>query len=750
MYTFKGFSMKYFSNFSMYNACKSRKPGWSNRVFMNNFNSLVFAYKNVEINSLPYDLPYLWIINFGPYDLKLENEYRTGWVYGRSYEDLIEFFRDLSDVLHKNNNLNIVIYSEDLNKLMYTIQHLYTFKSDDVFVSNTSSGSSYLYIKLFDCIYIRDLKTFTNMSTIQFINTMLPDVIIPFKPDTFDDLYSYSMIEYTVQLEYYYNLSEYILEALYTEIKYIQIVYNDVQVMFHQSKKSDEHFKPVAWNIASLPHTQAGITRDFMRQAVKFKNTKDSITNLSPDEDIYRLLNQAFRGGDCCAAYDKIGIKYNDVYSYDRASSYPSVMLYHKFPMGVFKKSNIKNEDDLNKHIDKYGEAVLFRCHFKDIRTNSYTFGFPYIYIKNKKYCKNKNIILSDDAIVRSGRLVSASDLEITLTDVDFKAICKEYTYSNIEIKSAYTTNYGDLPYNIKRLIIFLFTEKTCWKNTYKDYNLSESERSSRRVFYELSKILLNSVAGIFEQDPNRSNVIFDNNNIVDAPGSDIYNKPTRVLSCAYQIGVWITAWGRYELHRVIVYACNHGVKVLYDDTDSIKTVGKIDLSWYNIEMSRNAKQLGCSIPGIKEYVRSFIGDKNSVYEPVYTNYNPGVFVVDHTYKEFITLGPKRYADISPNNTLELTCSGMNSKLGADELKRAGGLDVLLDEYTFSDSCGSEMTVNDPNSNTFVDENNHTHNIYPCRCYRPHSITLRGPGGVNNHKFDVPDIINGIDGGLDL
>lgn len=172
-----------------------------------------------------------------------------------------------------------------------------------------------------------------------------------------------------------------------------------------------------------------------------------------------------------------------NVTSYDFTSSYPYVMCTHKFPMTEFKKCNINKKEQMVKSF-----AYLLKVRFKNIKCKFYN-----NFISQSKVEKIKN------GRYDNGRIISADEIEIILTDIDFNFILQTYT-GTYEILESYYSKYEYLP---KELIEFILNKYEI-KTQYKDVKEKEVE-------YAIEKAKFNSIYGMSVTNNIRDDVIFDN-----------------------------------------------------------------------------------------------------------------------------------------------------------------------------------------------------------------------------------------------
>lgn len=161
-----------------------------------------------------------------------------------------------------------------------------------------------------------------------------------------------------------------------------------------------------------------------------------------------------------------------------------------------------------------------------------------------------------------------------------------------------------------------------------------------------------------------------------DTSPEDLLEEHNKRAFLAYQWGVWVTARAREHLQKGIDLC---GINFVYCDTDSCKYIGN-DVDWdiLNKEVKKNS-------------------EKNHTYavDPNGIKHYMGVFEIEDHIKSFKTMGSKKYAYVDDNDILHITIAGVNKKIGAIELKRAGGLEAMKDGFVFKYAGGLEARYND-------------------------------------------------------
>lgn len=178
------------------------------------------------------------------------------------------------------------------------------------------------------------------------------------------------------------------------------------------------------------------------------------------------------------------------------------------------------------------------------------------------------------------------------------------------------------------------------------------------------SKELINSLYGMCAQNPVKPDVIymdepdqaFTLEDIVDIGEKlEKYNKKAFLL---YAWGCWVTAWARLKLKEMINIV---GDNFVYCDTDSVKFLVRDDYKRIVArieEYNQGLKELSISNKG-------YADDKKGI-----THYL-GVYEYEETYKQFKTLGAKKYAYTRQDGTFKITIAGVPKKAGREKWEQS-------------------------------------------------------------------------------
>ena len=404
-------------------------------------------------------------------------------------------------------------------------------------------------------------------------------------------------------------------------------------------------------DLYTIPRTSTGYSRRLSKQRLS-KHIK-WIRRILPDLEVFRALRDEFRGGDTHAHRFNSNILIKDVAlnSYDISSSYPAVMLSEEFPM-KFCPAEPKY---LIQYIN-YGKACLFYIVFQNIRLKDQSFGDPYL---SKSKCTN--II---NGVYDNGRILSASALRTCLNEIDFSIIYAEYDFDAYIVDQLWIADKKKLPEEFRTLLKETYEQKTALKGTGKDYE------------YMLMKALFNAFYGMMVQNPCKPDFVYDPETgliMEDFETSEelLIQEYQKTGWLPYQWGVWVTSYARLKLHKGI--HCIPPEQFIYADTDSVKCIGDHAAAFEKLN-------------------QEYLNEELSALDAEGTRHYIGIYEHDDEYKEFKTMGAKKYAYIDMNDQLHITISGVNKKLGAEEL---GRIENFREGFIFRKAGGTESIYND-------------------------------------------------------
>ena len=571
-----------------------------------------------------YSIMYIWMFSIN------DTVY-----YGRTWNEL----KDFLDILESNIPQKKIVFIHNLSYEFQFLRSQFDFKSVFARTKRKVMKATLSYYNIeFHCTYLM-----TNISLEKLADTFK----LPIK-------------------KLVGNLDYNIIRSPKTKLTKKELAYceNDCLVIYHYIKlELSEYIR-----VDKIPITSTGkVRRELQQEAYKNVYYRRKIRKaINTDPHIYNLLLEAFQGGYTHANWIYTDEIINNVDSYDFTSSYPYVMTSFKYPMSEFVKDDIKSVSDMYRLY-----AYLLVVQFKNLKCkyfNNFISASKCRYIKGGKY--------------DNGRLMSASEIEIVLTDVDFRFLLNVYD-CEYEIIESYSALYGYLPKMLINFILDKYVKKTELKG------IEEEEINYARV-----KAMFNSIYGMSVTNTIRADVEYDN--ILGWTEKELTNEKILELLenekkkgfLSFSTGVWVTAWARYNLLSNLIKLDEYQV---YADTDSLKICEGYDktiIDKYNEEVIERIKYVSkiLNIPIEKYSPKDIKGEEHLL----------GVFECEtkkgdnFTYKRFITQGAKKYAVEDFKGNIKITVAGVPKKDGAKCLNK---LEDFKDDLLFKSSITGKQTL---------------------------------------------------------
>lgn len=594
-----------------------------------------FDIETTLLDDINQSVMYIWQWQFG-------TDYT---VIGRTWDE----FKDLQDRVRKSipEGFWLVCYVHNLSYEFQYLKSVYSFTPEEVFAVASRKP---IKCDMYGCFEFRCSYKLTNMSLKQFTSKMRVK-----HQKLSGDEFNYSVKRYP-----WTPLSD-------EELEYCV---NDVLGLVEAINALMERDKDT---LQSIPLTSTGYVRRNAKRAMRENVHHSFVYSILPDFETYQALREAFRGGNTHANRYYAGDIVENVHSADRSSSYPAVMCNCEFPMTQFVPILKKdlNAEYITRCMTIRHKALLLRIRIEDLRLRNKFWGCPYL---SSDKCRN-----CDDVIdtFDNGRILSAHRIETTVTDIDLKIIMEEYT-GKISFLQGWYASYKKLPQSLINEVIKYYKDKTELKGV-----------KGQEIYYDKAKALLNSLYGMMAQDPVKHSLIFrqcgdwDED---DKPDIELLGKSNERAFLAYQWGVWVTAHSRDALERGIrLVHETDGADFVYCDTDSVKYVGTVDWSGYNLARMRECEESG-SFATDPKGITHYMG----VFE---TEDNPETGVA---YRYFKTLGAKKYAYVEKEGEgVHCTIAGVNKSKGGAELDKFGGLSAFEEGFVFRDAGGTQAVYND-------------------------------------------------------
>ena len=557
-----------------------------------------------------------------------------GTVFGRTWGEFRRFAQQIKKHLY---GMHLMVFVHNLSFEFQFLKGIYEFSNSEIFAIDKRE---ILKCEMMNAFEFRCSYLLTNMSLGQFLEKM----------GVANQKLSGDEFDYSIQRYPWTELTD--LEMEYCRNDVVGLV-QGVKVLM----ESDGD------NLYTLPFTSTGYVRRDAKKAMRH-TFKGCASEIIQSFECFQMCREAFRGGNTHAnRYFSERIMEN-VVSYDRKSSYPSELCNSLFPVRPFRKVKINNITDLERKIYVREKPLLFRCTLYNVDLRRLDWGCPYLPVSKMRRAV--------EVVKDNGRILRAAELDMTITDVDYKIIKEEYTFDHIDIYECYESGYGLLPKPLRENVIKYFVDKTELKGV-----------KGQEVFYTKQKNKLNANYGMMAQNPTRAVLKFVEGLFETIPQTaekmeKQFWKENNKDFLSYAWGVWTTANARYELEQGVKIAHDQGF-FLYTDTDSVKGIGDFDFSVYNKEMTEKSIKNNAIA-----YTRE--GELQAM----------GVYEQEDTMSEFVTMGAKKYAyRLQKNGRLYITIAGVNKVKGAEELEEAGGLPAFRTGMIFRKGGGLQCTYND-------------------------------------------------------
>ena len=478
--------------------------------------------------------------------------------------------------------------------------------------------------------------------------------------------------------KYNYNLIRHNKTPLLSyEMEYIRY---DVLVLYEyialrRETEKGKNGKPI--NIWNFPLTATGEPRASIKGEIENEHRQSELKKaikpgIMSDYEEYLRMKQATKGGytHCNPWYHAVAVfarpeKGIHIYSRDKTSFYPYIMLTKEFPYAMRPC-----EDSAIDKLIQRGDAVIFHCTFKGLRLKND--GFPY-------HSEHKGVI-TGEKILDNGKLIYADEVTDIITELDFETYEENYTWDDcIKFNGIYGVKKRlPLPYLLS--ILDWYVEKTIYKGD-----------DEKIVIYQNSKGKINSIFGVSCTDPCKLTIYYIGGRWLDdeelqeeAHRRDPENEPEfnikdyteeqllqlierysdganpyRTELCnLYQWGLYVTAYAR---NIMVEHNCAVGTEnVLYNDTDSTKYITWSEEDNRRINEYFDTYHRTVIIPEIKaaiEYINNKIANNskwNKKHAPVTMDdfapanakgekFTIGLMDIEDEYISFKSLGSKRY-----------------------------------------------------------------------------------------------------------
>ena len=611
-------------------------------------NNTVYDYKSEKRRSAPYCLNVPAALDIETTSVTFSDNLKASYAFvyhwqtciddtvcfGRTLEELAQWLLDMIDALQLNSKTRYLpIYIHNLSFENQFLRELFKmiFGDTDTFYTDKHAA---LQIRTGKGIEFRCSYKLTNKSFFMWTKEM--------------------KCRYRKRTDVGYDYKKFRVPETLMSMEEKSYCYCDVRGLC-EALKAELHGKI---NLANIPMTSTGFVRrdtlklfedydlysnggqvdeesktlfDFLKPTDPYRRKKGNsfrkdrkLVKICPK--VYTLCKDAGRGGNTHANSFRTNKTIYDVYSFDRRSSYPAVIMQYKFPVGKFVLWNAHTESEFREFMADEKKCTLARVFLENIKIKK---GNVCPYISRSKCVSIKS---KKETRCDNGRVYFSSGIELVVTEIDWQIICDTYDFDLVAWTDVYRCRKDYLPLPVRAVNLKYFLGKTKLKGV-DDY------------LYLKSKNLLNAIFGMMYTDILHHKHIYDfdltDYQVTEPKLETAINKfySSKSQCLRYEWGIYVTAWARWELQLAINFL---GGDFIYADTDSVKWQTddpmreKEILEWFD---KRNSE-----IEELSEKMLSYV-DYNG------KRYHLGVWECEHefsncnkAYKKFKTFGAKKYA----------------------------------------------------------------------------------------------------------
>lgn len=503
-------------------------------------------------------------------------------VYGRTLDHLKQWLRRLADSINLTLDYRLCVYIHNAKfDLSFFRQEIDLSgrkgkKSDFIARSKRQiirCGLDYLY-------EVRDSAVFSEMPLemigheigLEKLEENYSAIRAPETPLTVQSL-QYCGRDCQILTRYYSEQAAYYGGVGKIPLTATQCVQNIVEGCFTERSKQ---FAP---HVLERMIAARQLKTKFQATAKKPYPTEEEQNRIDRDRLVMSRLRSAFFGGFCYASDIHNGNLYSCVASADINAAYCSAMLSQFFPVDRFKPirapRDAAEEMQMRQGTGIYRDkALLIHVKFFGLKCRIKGLGILPSWIRyNLGYrdmIKNKT----------GSRVEYCSEIELILTDVDYRQIKRFYTCTGMQIFDVLASAYGKLYDYVIDANIQLYAKKSAAKAEIKEKRKKHTATLEDEIKYNRIKSRLARMYGVFVKDPIRQNFEFDPEKHEVQP-TGIEQAATNFYSkVLYQWGVWVAAHARARLLDMIVKIGTDKLpdgtlrwnnRVIYADTDCIR-----------------------------------------------------------------------------------------------------------------------------------------------------------------------------------
>ena len=455
--------------------------------------------------------------------------------------------------------------------------------------------------------------------------------------------------------------------------------------------------------LRSIPLTSTGYVRRDGRRLAKAEKDRESFLRTRMNVEVYQANRFAFSGGlvhgnrfvigDIVELTDEEGNAIGD--HYDFRSDYPSQerARVDGFPCGPWEKY-YEYDGTVRCTWEELDELRAEHCELITVLVGPVEIkkGETLPYLQESKCLLGADMSYKSD-IVDNGRVLKSSGYTcLTFTELDWEILRKQYVMKDYKILRVFLSKRGPIPGFLKVLIDHYYKEKSRLKDL--AASLPEGpEKEDVEISLTKAKNRLNGIYGMCATDPVRLEFSIDPETwewehteltaeLVEEKLAEYYKNRNNFMR--YSIGVYTTAWARYDIMRF--YWLIGPERFLYADTDSIFFKSSPEIREKIAEENRRREAAAIANGAFIEYDGKRV--TYDAFESETYNKKP------ERIRRFVFLHAKAYAYERDDGSMKLTVAGVAKSDGKKTTreKELGKLENFEAGFVFR-KCGSTAAV---------------------------------------------------------
>lgn len=528
------------------------------------------------------DLPYLWCFTFDS----------TGEViYGRSFDDLLEWFEQLRQYGFTEDH-RIYIFLNDLSQFF-----CYTKKHIDYDIDMIAKTPSQILQVTFKGLIFRDFMQYTEKDIDKYI--WINDI----------NAKTYHQLPACDELSSRCDLTDEETEYCSRRVLEISRVMRQEVNMIYQGNVSDIKLTRTA-RIEALLSEHLRRTDDEEKSLYWLIYHMNPISTQWGRDVLLEQLRKAFFGGTTFFEDYALNKLIKNVFSADLTSAYCGEFFLSKFPMSRFKVLDVPDDYNNIFTVPYYSrKALLVTFEATDVELKKGEIAVIPSALRHY-YIDLDNEEEKKDALLRAQglKLQKSRVVRMTLNDIDFKLFCQSYKFNDLKITGVLGARYGYLPDYVLLTVAELYKNKRIAKEKRNELEQLGLLDELQEEIYDDIKSYIARLYGIFTKSPVVCQYVYDKEKRdIKLVSSNYLLDKHKFRPVVYQWGVWTVSHVRKKLCDLRRAFRDRKIKTISGDTDCLNYTGNATdiISEFNANVNaviaRRCKAIGIDPADLKD-----------------------------------------------------------------------------------------------------------------------------------------------------